>query len=107
MVAQTERRFIKERQRDPIERVMDDGIYAGGKLRFDRDRIRSLQAASSGPAATAKGLACSRMRTVARSGALALQRSIPPRCSIRGIEPNRILSLKGHNVARMRQSRSS
>ncbi len=62
MVAQMERRFIKERQKDGIERAKGEGIYAGGKRRLDRDRIRSLHAAGDGPAAIAKALGCSRMQ---------------------------------------------
>lgn len=62
MVAQMERRFIKERQREGIERAKTDGVYVGGKRRVDRERIRSLQAAGDGPAAIAKALGCSRMQ---------------------------------------------
>ncbi len=62
MVAQMERRFIKERQRDGIERAKDEGVYAGGKRRLDRDHIRSLHAAGTGPAATARAVGCSRMQ---------------------------------------------
>lgn len=42
MVAQIERRFIKERQREGIARAKAEGIYASGKRRLDRDRIKSL-----------------------------------------------------------------
>ena len=35
MVAQMERRFIKERQREGIERAKADGVYRGGKRRLD------------------------------------------------------------------------
>jgi DNA invertase Pin-like site-specific DNA recombinase len=35
MVAQMERRFIKERQRDGIERAKAAGVYKGGKTRID------------------------------------------------------------------------
>ena len=62
MVAQMERRFIKEWQREGIERAKGEGVYAGGKHRLDRDRIRSLHAAGSGPAAIAKAVGCSRMQ---------------------------------------------
>ncbi len=34
MVAQMERRFIKERQRNAIERAKAAGVYGGGKARF-------------------------------------------------------------------------
>lgn len=62
MVAQMERRFIKERQREGIERAKATGVYLGGKRRLDRDRIRALHGAGSGPAAIARALGCSRMQ---------------------------------------------
>ena len=61
MVAQMERRFIKERQREGIERAKSEGAYAGGKRRLDHDRIRALHAAGDGPAAIARAIGCSRM----------------------------------------------
>jgi DNA invertase Pin-like site-specific DNA recombinase len=39
MVAQMERRFIKERQRDGIEKAKAKGGYKGGRRRLDRDEI--------------------------------------------------------------------
>src|SRR6195952_3999348 len=51
MVAQMERRFIKERQRKGIEGPKAAGPSPGGKRRLDRDRIRVLHEAGSGPAA--------------------------------------------------------
>ena len=62
MVAQMERRFIKERQRDGIERAKDEGVYAGGKRRLDRERIGPLHAAGGGSAAIARAVGCSRMQ---------------------------------------------
>lgn len=62
MVAQMERRFIKERQRDGIEKAKSEGVYRGGKRRIDRDRIRALQSEGYGPAAIAKTMRCSRMQ---------------------------------------------
>jgi DNA invertase Pin-like site-specific DNA recombinase len=62
MVAQMERRFIKERQRDGIERAKGEGIYAGGKCRLDRERIKALHGARAGPAAIARELGCSQMQ---------------------------------------------
>ena len=62
MVAQMERRFIKERQREGIERAKGEGVYSGGKRRIDRGRIKELHAAGRGPAAIAKALGCSRMQ---------------------------------------------
>lgn len=62
MVAQMERRFIKERQREGIERAKAAGVYGGGKRRLDRERVRALHANGSGPAAIARTLGCSRMQ---------------------------------------------
>ena len=62
MVAQMERRFIKERQREGIERAKAEGTYKGGKVRLDRERIRALSTAGDGPAAIARAVGCSRMQ---------------------------------------------
>jgi len=62
MVAQMERRFIKERQREGIERAKTRGIYAGGKRRLDRERIKWLHLDGNGLAAIARALGCSRMQ---------------------------------------------
>lgn len=62
MVAQMERRFIKERQREGIERAKVEGVYVGGKRRLDRERIKVLHADGVGPAAIARALGCSRMQ---------------------------------------------
>ncbi len=62
MVAQMERRFIKERQREGIERAKAEGVYRGGKRRLDHARIKALHAGGSGPAAIAQALGCSRMQ---------------------------------------------
>ncbi|ARO57153.1 resolvase [Methylorubrum zatmanii] len=62
MVAQMERRFIKERQREGIKRAKAKGIYAGGKRRLDRDRIRRMHIEGNGPAAIARAVGCSRMQ---------------------------------------------
>lgn len=62
MVAQMERRFIKERQREGIERAKAEGVYRGGKRRLDRQRINALHADGLGPAAIAKAVGCSRMQ---------------------------------------------
>src|SRR3954452_3986958 len=60
MVAQMERRFIKERQREGIERAKGEGVYRGGKRRVDRAKVMAMDAAGHGPAAIAKALGCSR-----------------------------------------------
>ena len=62
MVAQMERRFIKERQRDGIEQAKATGVYQGGKRRLDRERIRATHASGSGIATIASALGCSRMQ---------------------------------------------
>jgi DNA invertase Pin-like site-specific DNA recombinase len=62
MVAQMERRFILERQREGIARAKSQGIYQGGKRRIDRQRVRELKAAGLTPTAIAKSLGCSRMQ---------------------------------------------
>lgn len=62
MVAQMERRFIKERQREGIERAKAKGIYRGGKQRVDRSKIYSLYKNGTGPAAISRLLGCSRMQ---------------------------------------------
>lgn len=62
MVAQMERRFIKERQREGIARAKGEGAYTGGKRRLDRERIRALHADGSGPASIAREVGCSRMQ---------------------------------------------
>lgn len=62
MVAQMERRFIKERQRDGIEQAKREGIYRGGKRRLDRSLVQALHLDGKGPAAIAGELGCSRMQ---------------------------------------------
>ncbi|MCB1467066.1 MAG: recombinase family protein [Rhizobiaceae bacterium] len=62
MVAQMERRFIKERQREGIERAKSAGAYKGGKRRLDHERIHNLIADGYSVAAVARELGCSRMQ---------------------------------------------
>ncbi len=59
MVAQMERRFIKERQREGIDRAKAEGVYRGGQPRLDRSLIAALHAEGHGPAAIAKAVGCS------------------------------------------------
>jgi DNA invertase Pin-like site-specific DNA recombinase len=54
MVAQMERRFIKERQRDGIERAKAAGVYAGGKARIDKALVLKLKRQGLGPADSAR-----------------------------------------------------
>lgn len=62
MVAQMERRFIKERQREGIDRAKAAGMYMGGKPRIDRNEVVGLKSAGYGPAAIARQLGVSRMQ---------------------------------------------
>lgn len=62
MVAQMERRFIKDRQREGIERAKAAGVYTGGKRRFDSQKARELKEQQMSPTEIAKVLGCSRMQ---------------------------------------------
>ena len=62
MVAQMERRFIKERQREGIERAKLNGIYRGGRARLDHAEIRNRHALGESTASIAQTLSCSRMQ---------------------------------------------
>ncbi len=62
MVAQMERRFIKERQREGISQARAKGAYKGGKPRLDRRLICSLAAEGKGPGEISKAVNCSRMQ---------------------------------------------
>jgi len=84
MVAQMERRFIRERQRDGIERAKAAGVYLGGKRRIDREHVLRLKAAGFGPAAIAREVGSSRMqiyrilREAAISGASSAPSNLHP-----------------------------
>lgn len=62
MVAQMERRFIKERQREGIQQAKTLGRYAGGKRKLDRCKVRALRAEGIGPSEIAQQMGCSRMQ---------------------------------------------
>ncbi|MER9740893.1 recombinase family protein [Mesorhizobium sp. M0187] len=62
MVAQMERRFIKERQREGIDKARREGAYNGGKRRIDRERITALHSEGNGAALIARSVGCSRMQ---------------------------------------------
>ncbi len=62
MVAQMERRFIKDRQRDGIEQAKARGVYRGGKRRLDRTAISALAAEGHSPTLIARRVGCSRMQ---------------------------------------------
>ena len=62
MVAQMERRFIKERQRDGIEQAKAKGTYTGGKRRLDRLAIVRMSTDGVSAAMIAQLVGCSRMQ---------------------------------------------
>ncbi|MFS2037271.1 recombinase family protein [Agrobacterium tumefaciens] len=62
MVAQMERRFIKERQREGIEKAKVKGLYQGGKKRIDSNQVRLLSARGASPTEIARSMRCSRMQ---------------------------------------------
>jgi DNA invertase Pin-like site-specific DNA recombinase len=62
MVAQMERRFIKERQREGIQQAKALGRYTGGKRRIDRNQVLALNAQGLGATDIARRLSCSRMQ---------------------------------------------
>lgn len=62
MVAQMERRFIKERQREGIERAKAEGVYKGGRPRLDHEDIRRMKAAGRSVVEIANVFGCSRMQ---------------------------------------------
>lgn len=62
MVAQMERRFIKERQREGISRAKAKGVYRGGKSRLNYDLIRRLYTEGLGVSTIATAANCSRMQ---------------------------------------------
>ncbi|MBB4216266.1 DNA invertase Pin-like site-specific DNA recombinase [Rhizobium sp. BK212] len=62
MVAQMERRFIKERQREGIGKAKANGAYKGGKPRIDHMLIRKLHGEGAAISAIAKAASCSRMQ---------------------------------------------
>ena len=60
MVGEMELGFIKERQRDGIEKAKAKGIYKGRPASLDHDSIRELRKAGKGATAIARELGCSR-----------------------------------------------
>lgn len=62
MVAQMERRFIKERQREGVERAKERGVYKGGVTRLDHEYVRRLHVEGLGPSEIARIINCSRMQ---------------------------------------------
>jgi DNA invertase Pin-like site-specific DNA recombinase len=61
MVAEMERRFIRERQQAGIEAAKRKGTYKGRKASIDAERVREMRQAGAKPAAIARELNISRM----------------------------------------------
>ena len=61
MVAEMERRFIRERQQAGIEAAKAKGIYKGRKPSVPVAKVREMHEAGQGPTAIAKALGISRM----------------------------------------------
>jgi hypothetical protein len=62
MVAQMERRFILERQKEGIAQANAQAAYTGGKRRIDRDRATEFSVDGKSPTEIASELQSSRMR---------------------------------------------
>lgn len=62
MVAEMERRFIRERQREGIERAKNKGVYEGGKRRLNYSAIKQLSEDGLNVTQIAKKIGCSRMQ---------------------------------------------
>jgi DNA invertase Pin-like site-specific DNA recombinase len=60
MVAQMERRFLKERQKDGIEKAKQAKVYKGGTRRVDREAVKAMSAQGKGPAEVARAFGISR-----------------------------------------------
>jgi DNA invertase Pin-like site-specific DNA recombinase len=86
MVAQMERRFIKERQREGIVRAKAGGAYKGGKRRLDHPAIAAMGEQGQSVTSIARTVGCSRMQVYrvleeANSlGVAAAQRGEPTTC---------------------------
>src|SRR4051794_28680934 len=61
MVAEMERKFIRERQRAGIEAAKAKGIYKGRKPSVPVAKVREMHEVGQGPTAIAKALGISRM----------------------------------------------
>jgi hypothetical protein len=61
MVAEMERKFIRERQQAGIEAAKAKGVYRGRKPSVPAEKVREMQAAGQGPTAIAKALGISQM----------------------------------------------
>src|SRR3954469_25866897 len=61
MVAEMERKFIRERQQAGIEAAKAKGVYKGRKPSVPVGKVREMHAAGQGPSTIAKALGISRM----------------------------------------------
>jgi DNA invertase Pin-like site-specific DNA recombinase len=61
MVAEMERKFIRERQQAGIEAVKAKGVYKGRKPSVPFEKVREMRVAGQGPTAIARALGISRM----------------------------------------------
>jgi DNA invertase Pin-like site-specific DNA recombinase len=71
MVAEMERKFIRERQQAGIEAAKAKGVYKGRKASVPVQRVREMRSAGHGPTAIAKALGISQMsvhRALAEQG---------------------------------------
>src|SRR3954469_15882294 len=73
MVGEMERKFIKERQREGIERLKAAGGYKGGTRRHDHDAVLSLVSQGKSPTEIARALGMSRMHVYRIAKAAAKQ----------------------------------
>jgi len=71
MVAEMERKFIRERQQAGIEAAKAKGVYKGRKASVPVQRVREMRSAGHGPTAITKALGISQMsvhRALAEQG---------------------------------------
>jgi DNA invertase Pin-like site-specific DNA recombinase len=61
MVAEMERRFIRERQQAGIEAAKTKGVYKGRKPSVPVAKVKAMREEGHGPSAIAKALGISRM----------------------------------------------
>ncbi|WLS04166.1 recombinase family protein [Shinella oryzae] len=62
MVAQMERRFLKERQKEGIERAKAAKLYKGGQKRINRKFVAELKSRGHTVSSIAERISCSRMQ---------------------------------------------
>jgi hypothetical protein len=72
--------FIKERQREDIQKAKAEGVYKGGQRRLERPKIIAMHEQGEEPAVIAKALNCSRMQVyrIVREHEDTLPKSLTP-----------------------------